>query len=73
MLFAEPTVVGPAGLLLLELLPEQLQGDVAVGLQFLVNRAEVGQLLCFAVRGGDGREQQPLQLRIVQLFGQRLA
>ena len=55
ILLAEPTVLGAAGMLLGELLPEQLQGDAAVRLQFPVDLGEVGLGLGLLAGGGGRR------------------
>lgn len=60
ILLAVPTVVGSVGMLLDELLPEQLQGDVFVGLQLLMNLGEVGLWLRLpmAFVGDGGRRRR---------------
>ena len=76
VLLAEPTVVGSVPMLLDELLPEQLQGDALVGLQLPVNPREIGLRLGRLTAFGWGwgrREQQPLQLRVIQRRRQRPA
>jgi hypothetical protein len=63
--------VGALGVLFDELLPEELQRHASVGGQFLVNFDEIGlrlarpPLLAFGI-ARRWREQQPLQLCVVQ-------
>lgn len=66
VLLAEPAVAWAVGVLLDELLPEQLQGDVLVGLQFLVDFREVRLGFGRLRAAGRRREQTLRELRFVE-------